>query len=138
MDNNYYHTLIAVADDCPASAAVEPEARGGKRTVAVEQYEMLAGRPYVFTQEDVLFEVWLKRRNGLPPTPEETLRLRAEFFAKDQPCLRSSPLPKKYGGGLAFDENGRVALCAVESAEYRQLRDGGQVKVLKAFRSKRT
>lgn len=137
MDLNYYQTLIAVADDCPVSVSVRPEPRGGKRTVAVEQFEMLVDSPYTYTQEDVLFDVWLRRQEGPEPSAAERDRLRAQFFAKPQPCLRSSPLPKKYGWGFGFDREGRVALHAMESPEYRRLLGDGDVKVLKAMRSKR-
>ncbi|MGN9836558.1 DUF6157 family protein [Nonomuraea sp. H19] len=112
MDLNYYDTLIAVADDCPVSSAVVPAARGGKKTVAVVQYELIAADPGGLTQEDVLFESWLIR-NDRPSS--ERARLRAQFFAKPQACLRASPLPKKYGWGLLCDEAGRVRLCPMES-----------------------
>lgn len=136
---DYYRTLIAVADDCPATVAVEPPPRGGRQTVAELQYGMLAGRPHVLTQQDVLFGTWLSRQD-LPeePSEQERARLRREFFARSQACLRASPLPKKYGWGLLFDTEGRVALCAVDSPGYRELVDGrGGVRVLKAMRSRR-
>ncbi len=37
---NYYGTLIEVADDCPTKKAQVPQARGGKKTKAVVEYEM--------------------------------------------------------------------------------------------------
>lgn len=65
--------------------------------------------------------------------------LRGEFFAKPQACLRTSPLPKKYGFGLRFDCEGRVTLCPVESEEYGRLPAGAEgVTVLKAMRSSRS
>lgn len=137
MNLNYYQTLIALAEDCPAASSVVPEARGGKKTVAVLQYEMLATRPYVYTQEDVLFQTWLDRQELPEQSEAEIAGLRAEFFAKPQACLRTSPLPKKYGWGLLFNEEGRLALCPAESEEYRELAAGDRVKVVKAMRSKR-
>ena len=139
-DLNYYRTLIAVADDCPVGGSVVPPQRGAKPTVATLQYEMLAGSPYVHTQEDVLFQSWLQRQplpGGL--SPAEVARLRAEFFAKPQACLRSSPLPKQYGWGFRFDDRGLLALCPMESTEYRNVIEGKVegVQVLKAMRSKR-
>ena len=136
---NYTKTLIAVADDCPVKKSAVPEPRGGKPTVATLQYQLLQGHPYELTQEDVLFESWLRRQEGLAPSEPEKAKLWKEFFSKDQPCLRSSPLPKKYGFGLLFDGEGRVALCPVESEEYQRLagaRSPG-VEVLKALRSAR-
>jgi Family of unknown function (DUF6157) len=134
----YYSTLIAVADDCPVQSSAVPQERGGKKTVAVLQYEMLADRPFELTQEDVLFSAWLMRQPGFEEKSEdEVTGLREAFFAKDQPCLRASPLPKKYGFGFLFDEQGRVKLCPMESEEYREHLGSGDVKVLKAMRSSR-
>ncbi|MQA00201.1 MAG: hypothetical protein GEU80_12895 [Dehalococcoidia bacterium] len=137
MDLNYYDTLITVADDCRATESTVPVARGGKKTVAVLQYEMLEGHPYVLTQEDVLFESWFRRQDLSGASEGEVARLRAEFLSKPQACLRSSPLPKQYGWGFVFDGEGRVALCPMESEEYRALLAGARLTVLKAMRSKR-
>lgn len=135
--HNYYNTLIAVADDCPVQSSVVPTERGGKQTVATLQYEMLADKPFVHTQEDVLFATWFERQGFPEKSDAELERLRDEFFAKPKPCLRTSPLAKKYGWGFAFDAEGRVKLCPMESDEYRNLRDSGQAKVLKAMKSSR-
>ena len=140
MDMNYYQTLIAVADDCPVRQSVVPIQRGDNLTIAVLQYGMIAGNPYTYTQEDVLFQTWLQRQD-MPKDPSEAelAHLREGFFAKPQACLRSSPLPKQYGWGLLFDPKGRVALCPMESTEYKNIlsRKSGRVKILKAMRSKR-
>jgi len=137
MSMDYYHTLIAVADDCPVAESVVPESHTGKKTVAVLQYELLAGSPHVYSQEDVLFEAWLRRQDIPEASEAEVAQLRKEFFAKPQPCLRASPLPKKYGWGFSFDERGTVALCPMESAEYQQLLADDTVKVHQALRSSR-
>jgi hypothetical protein len=139
-DLAYHRTLIAVADDCPVEAATVPADRGGTTTVAGLQYAMLHGHPYEHTQQDVLFHAWLARQPfAEPPSKPEVARLRAAFFAKPQPCLRASPLPKKYGWGFLFDAEGKVALCARESEEYRRIvaGKGGEVTVVKAMRGKR-
>ncbi|GIH97609.1 DUF6157 family protein [Planobispora siamensis] len=139
MNLNYYDTLIAVADDCPVGGAMEPEPRGGKKTVAVLQFEMLDADPGVLTQEDVLFESWLRRQEPAERSEEELAELRARFFTKPQACLRTSPLPKKYGWGLLFDGEGRVRLCPMGSEEYKRIVAGEvpEVRVLKALRSSR-
>jgi hypothetical protein len=140
MDLNYYQTLIAVADDCPVTESVVPVRRGAKVTVAVLQYDMIAANPHVHTQEDVLFQTWLQRQEKMKDlSAEEIAQLREEFFARPQPCLRASPLPKRYGWGLLFDQEGRVALCPMETTAYKEIASGerGDIKVLRAFRSKR-
>ena len=95
---NYFQTVIAVAEDCPVAQSVVPTDRGAKKSVAVLQYEMLVDSPYVYTQEDVLFDIWFQRQNMLDKSEAEVTRLRDEFFAKPQACLRSSPLPKSTVG----------------------------------------
>ncbi|ALS28644.1 hypothetical protein IJ21_32530 [Paenibacillus sp. 32O-W] len=90
MDYNYYRTLIAVADDCPLRASKVPEGRGGKKSIAQIQYEMLAGHPYEYTQEDVLFHTWLE------PSSARTFR---------------SPSPTSPGCGQRFSPSPRH-VCA--------------------------
>jgi hypothetical protein len=137
MDLNYYKTFITVSDDSPVSKSVVPQESGGKKTVAGIQYEMLANTPYVFTQEDVLFESWLRRQAIVDRSEQNIRSLRDAFFSKSQACLRASPLPKKYGFGFAFDDKGRVALVPMQSNEYRKLLQAGDMTTLKAMRSSR-
>lgn len=134
MTTDYVATFIQIAADCPAEAAEVPPARGEKKTVALLQYELIAGAPYRYTSDDVLFEVHAIRHE-IPD--DERDEQRAAFFAKDQACLRSSPLGKRYGWGIHHDQQGRVALVAVESERYRTLADDPSVTQLSAMRSKR-
>lgn len=132
---NYFDTFIEVADDCPATAAEVPASTAGSATtVAAMQYEMIAANPYVFTQDDVLFEVFAERR-GIPP--EERPAAREAFFSVGQACLRASALGKRYGWGIHSDSEGRVALVPLGGEDYEQLRNSGAVTHLKAMRSKR-
>lgn len=131
---NYYDTFIEVADDCPVSVAEVPQAKGGVKTVPLMQYEMIAKHPYKYRQEDVLFDVFAER-NNIPESARAAER--KNFFAKDQPCLRSSSLGKRYGWGIHNDHNGKVALYAVESKEYKNFKDDKSLKHLKAMRSNR-
>ncbi len=140
MDLNYFRTLILVADDCPVKAGTVPAERGGKPTVASLQYALLADKPHVLTQEDILFQTWLQRQDPhAKRSAAELRRLRGEFFAKPQACLRASPLPKRYGWGVLFDQDGRAALCPMESAQYKRLAAGGDagLTLVKAMRSQR-
>lgn len=137
----YIDSFIAVADDCSVHAGVVPHATPDKKKpVAVIQYELLADAPYVYTQEDVLFQTHVQHTRIAPEEVEargETLR--EEFFATPRACLRASPLAKKYGWGFHFDHEGKVALCPIESSKYRTLTTGGPgaPTVLKALRSSR-
>ena len=52
-------------------------------------------------------------------------------------CMRASPLPKSYGWGVYHDDLSRIALVAVESAEYAKLSRRKDVTMIKAMRNKR-
>ncbi len=139
---NYIDTFVAVAEDCPVSHSVVPESKADKkRSVAAIQYELLAENPYELTQEDVLFQTHVLHKQV--PADELKARgvaMREDFFAQPQPCLRTSPLARKYGWGFHFDGAGKVALYPVGSSEYRQFSgdaSGSTSQHLKAFRSSR-
>ncbi|HEX6703100.1 MAG TPA: DUF6157 family protein [Gaiellaceae bacterium] len=131
---NYYDTLIEVADDCPATAGEVPSARGGKKTKAVVEYELLAEHPYRYTEEDIAFEVYAIFHD-LPKAswPSE----REKFLSKAHPHLRVSALAKRYGWGIHNNAEGKVALVAFESADYERLVEDPRTTKVKAFRSTR-
>ena len=132
---NYNDTLIEVADDCPATEAQVPQTRGGKKTKAVVEYELLVKHPYTYTEEDIAFEVYavlLDIPKGKRPTE------RKKFLSKGHPHLRVSALAKRYGWGIHNDADGKVALLAVESPEYKRLMNDPRTTKVKAFRSTRT
>lgn len=52
-------------------------------------------------------------------------------------CLRASPPPKTHAWGLYYDEQGRITLYPVDSAEYARLSADGTVTQLRAMRSRR-
>lgn len=98
---------------------------------------MARDEPYVHMQDQILFRTYLNAK-GLDPAehPQEGARWQ-EFFAKGQPCLRSSALGKRYGWGFHFDEHGRVRAVPVQSEEYQQLASDPSVRHLKAMRTSR-
>ena len=131
---NYTNTFIEVADDCPVSTAEIPPKKTGHDTIASLQYDMIKKNPYKYTSDDVIFMVFAKK-NDL--TQSEYQNERKKFFSKGQPCLRSSPLAKRYGWGVHSDAAGRVAIYARESPDYKKLTLDEDLKKLKAMRSKR-
>lgn len=133
------NTFVLVAPDCPVKAAVIPVAKRAAASVAVIQYECLTSQPYKLTLEELVFEVHV-RRSGLSRAEAKSLaaEIRTKLFAKPQACMRASPLPKRYGWGVHYDEHGRLALYPMESTEYRRFAEGQVhgVKVVAALRSK--
>lgn len=82
----------------------------------------------------MLFDVHASRQS-IPA--EERQEAREGFFVKDQACLRSSPLGKRYGWGIHHDDAGRIALVGVNTEEYDRLAADPAIKQVKAMRSKR-
>lgn len=130
---NYIDAFISVAEDCPGDAAVIPPERAAP-TAARLQYDLLVTHPYRYTSDELLLAVGEARN---PDTPEEAGARRAAFFAKGQPCLRTSPLARRYGWGIHHDGEGRVALFPRESEEYRRLDGDAGLKQVRAMRGGR-
>lgn len=137
---NYQDTFITVAPDCPVDHSIIPTAKGDARPVHLIQYELLTRHPYTFTGQELIFKTHVQRL-GLSAAEVKARRdeLWHEIFSKEHACLRSSALAKKYGWGFHYDSQGRIAIYAMESKEYKQLSRGGQTgrKILAAMRSKR-
>ena len=135
------NTFIQVSPDSTTTKAVIPEARDGKKTIQMIQYQLLMENPYSLTLNDLIFEIFVKRNNISSSDLElHKTTIWAELFVKPHPCMRASMLPKKYGWGVHYDAAGKIALHALESEKYQRLSafgDGVQ-KVELAMRSKRT
>ena len=128
---NYLNTFIFVADDCPVTKAEVPPKKEIK-TVASMQFDMLKNAPYQHTSDEVLFQVFAAK-NNIPEADRDSEK--KKFFSKGQPCFRSSPLTKRYGWGVHFNQEGKMALYAVESDEYRQFSQANSLKTIKAMRT---
>ena len=118
---DYVDTFIAVAEDCQATAGTAPAVNPDKPSVAARTYRMIAEDPYAYTSGEVIFTVHADR-HAIPEG--ERAAARATFYAKAQPCLRSSDLGKRYGWGIHADSHGRVALYGVDTAEYAEFVSG--------------
>jgi hypothetical protein len=121
---NYYDTFIEVAEDCPVTKAEIPPTKEPESVAQIE-YKMVKNNPYVYTSDDILYVVNGERR-GIS---------KEDFFAKGQPCFRSSPLTKRYGWGVHSDAKGKIAIYAVESEEYKRFATDTTLKHLKGMRS---
>ncbi|KAA6440409.1 hypothetical protein FEM33_07370 [Dyadobacter flavalbus] len=129
---NYTNTFIEVAEDCPAAKGEVPPMKGNAETVAGIQHDMISKNPYKYTSDDILFRVYAKR-NDL--TESELEEARKQFFSKGQPCLRASPLTKRYGWGIHCDQNGKVAMYGNETDEYNRFINDKEIKTIKAMKS---
>jgi hypothetical protein len=131
---NYENTFIAIADDCPASMGEMPPQKGDSKSIANIQFELISQHPYKYTSDDVLFQVLAQRKDL---TPSEFSQARAEYFSKGQPCLRASPLTKRYGWGVHHNAQGKIAIYGCQTAEYKKLLADRKLTVVKAMKSSR-
>lgn len=130
---NYYDTFITVADDCPVLSAEVPPSKAETLTLAQYQFDLMVRHPYQYSSDEVIFQGYAMK-NGLQSNLEQE---RALYFSKGQACLRASPLPKRYGWGIHHDSSGKVAIYAMESAEYQAFIQNPGIKKVKAMRSSR-
>ena len=127
---NYFNSFIEVADDCQVSVAEVPPQKKEK-TVAAIEYEMIKNHPYQYTSDEVLFQVYVVKNNISDSNRNTEKEI---FFSKGQACLRTSPLTKRYGWGIHYDADGKIALYAMESIEYSNLSQNENLKVIKAMK----
>lgn len=131
---NYENTFIAVAEDCPVAVAEVPPVKGDKKTVANIQFDMVKKNPYKFTSDDIIFGVYAERKDLTEGELEEA---REQFFSKGQPCLRASPLTKRYGWGVHNNAEGKIAIYGRGTKEYEQFAKDSGLKVVKGMKSNR-
>ena len=128
---NYFNTLILVSPDTKAEVGRVPNKEG---SVAALQFQMIWNAPYALTSDDVIFGVFAMRKNIALAEREDARKI---YFSKGQACLRASPLVKTHGWGVHADEQGRIALFGVESAQYADLSADDSVTKIAGMRSKR-
>ncbi|MNW34287.1 hypothetical protein D3C74_112590 [compost metagenome] len=139
----YFNTFIQVALDCPVEYGVVPPIGPKGKSLHVIQYELLSAQPYQHTHEELLYQTHL-RHKGIASAEAEfnEEQIRSALFSKKHPCLRASMLPKKYGWGIHYDADGKIAIYGKESPEYQHFtgRDGQKqaIQLLYAMRSQRT
>ncbi|MGL4596390.1 MAG: DUF6157 family protein [Bacteroidia bacterium] len=131
---NYINTFIGIAEDCKATAAEIPPLKGAEKTAANLQFELLRDHPYEFTSDDILFQVYATKNKI---AAKDIKAARETFFSKGQACMRASPLTKRYGWGIHNNEEGKIALVAVDSKEYKKLSSDKNLKQTKGMRSSR-
>ncbi len=131
---NFRNTFICIAPDCPESTGIEPPARGGKIPIHLIHLNLLRENPYRYTHEELVLEGEVRRE---PATGETRAEILARIRAKPLPCLRTSALPKRYGWGIHFDAEGKIAAFPAGSAEYRKLAADDGIARVAAMRSKR-
>lgn len=135
---SYKNTFIRVSADCPADHGIVPVSTRSAKPAHLIQYELLSQAPYRYNHEELLFEVHIRHKQ-IPEVivQERREEIWEELFSKPHPCLRASMLPKKYGWGVHYDEQGKIAIYGMESPEYQRFAASTELQQLNAMRSSR-
>ena len=110
--------LIEVAEDYEGRFAQEPP-DGTPKTITRIEYELLMARPYKFTERELFHEVHVVQRNKT--------HLKIDSYNIKR-CL----LVQSFGWGLHRNREGKLALVAPDSDQYKELQ--GSVKRAKSYR----
>jgi hypothetical protein len=132
---NYYNTFIQIAEDCPVTNAEVPPLKGDDKTIANLHFEMIIDSPYKYSSDDVIFNANAVKNKITGKAAQAEAR--AAFFSKGQACLRASPLTKRYGWGVHHNAAGKIAIYAIDSAEYKKMAKDKLLKQVKGMRSKK-
>ncbi|KQL46088.1 hypothetical protein AN963_13915 [Brevibacillus choshinensis] len=139
--NAILDTFVQVAQDCPVTVGVVPTTKkNAKPSIHMIQYELLSASPYHYTLEDLIYEVHIRHKEiPVEQVEQHGDRIRAELFQKSHPCMRASMLPKKFGWGVHYDSEGKLALYGMETEPYRDYIAGTSdgPNVVYAMRNKR-
>lgn len=133
-------TFVRVAEDCPIEIGMAPVSTRTLPPVHVIQYQLLSTEPYKYNLEELIYEVHVRHKQ-IPQEEQVTRKeeIWAELFSKNHPCMRASMLPKRFGWGVHYNAEGKIAIYAKESPEYDQfiMGEGEMLKLVYAMRSKR-
>lgn len=114
--------IILVAEDCTVSKSEAPPLGIRKKTIARIDYEVLIANPYVFTERDFFKEVHFGLRKRFD--------LKIESYN-----IKRSALVQSHGWGVHRNNEGKLALIPMESAEYKRLQE--TIKNSKSYRRNR-
>jgi len=136
---SYINTFIQVSPDCPVMQSEIPVAKGDKKSMHVIQYELLTEAPYRYNHEELTFEVYVRHKViPLEEVAAHRQELWDNLFQKGHPRMRASALAKRYGWGAHYDQQGKIALYAMESDEYQRfIQASEEVNLLAAMRNKK-
>lgn len=121
------NTFVQVAPDCPVTVGgIPPHRNAAKPSIPSLEYQLLSQDPYRYTHEDLIYEVHIRRQSySAEELQQNAGRIREELFMRNHPCMRASMLAKKYGWGIHYDPEGKLAIYGMETEEYRRFIEGG-------------
>ncbi len=125
--------LITPAPDCPVVQAQQPPQNPARATRAAIEHRLLTNAPYALDHKAFSHAIHIKmaRESGKTALDFDA------FHSKGQPCMRASPLTKRYGWAAHYDADGHLALIDPDSAAFRTLAANPDLPQKPAMRSKR-
>ena len=60
---NYTDTFIEIAEDSPTALGETPPTKGGEKSVANLQFEMIKQHPYQYSSDEVVFYCYATKKN---------------------------------------------------------------------------
>jgi Family of unknown function (DUF6157) len=127
----YENAFITLARDCPVAAGFVPRKA---MSIAGLEHALLIGDPYKHNASDLILAVHRRHKHVGDAEVDE---FKAFLFAKSHVCMRLSMLPKRWGWGVHYNEQGRMALYGAETEEYQQFATRPDLRVMAARPSRR-
>lgn len=138
---SYTNTFIIVSADCPVTTSKVPVSSRAKKTAYEIEFDLLSSNPYRYNEQELIYEVHIRHKDlDTSYVSSHAEEIWQDLFKKPHPCLRASQLPKKFGWGIHYNEEGRIALYGMETDEYSDFTATGEGKpaIVPAMRSRRT
>lgn len=124
--------LITPAPDCPVTLAETPPFRAKPSRANIE-YHLLVRAPYSLDHHAFSHAV----HRAMAEVGGKVAQTFEQFHARGQPCMRASPLTKRYGWAAHYDGAGRLALVDPASDAFARLAADQDLPQAQAMRSKR-
>lgn len=128
---SYTDAFITLAPDCPVAVGQVPRQ---PMSIAGLEHAVLLAHPYRYTASDLILEV---QRRHKQVRDADLPAFRAYLFAKSHPCMRLSMLPKRWGWGVHYDEQSRMAIYGAETSNYCHFAMRSDLRVMPARPSRR-
>lgn len=131
MATGYRNAFITLSPDCPVAAGQVPRQA---TSIAGLEHALLVDRPYHYTAKELILAVHRRHKDV---GDAELGEFGALLFAKSQPCMRLSMLTKRWGWGVHYDEQGRMAIYGAETQEYRIFAMRSDLRIMPARSARR-
>jgi hypothetical protein len=131
MATGYVNAFITTAPDCPLAVGTVPT---HAMSIAGIEHSLLLDCPYEYMAHELIIDVHRRHKRVDDVELED---FKALLFTKSHACMRLSMLTKRWGWGVHYNEQGRMALYGAETDEYRQFAMRSDLRVMTARPARR-